>query len=62
MNKEVIQYLAKKILKEKRVELHSLHLFKNAKEYNTFLKSAVSKDELLTEEEFQIIKEWWENE
>lgn len=62
MNKEVIQYLAKKILKRKRVELHLLHLFKNVKEYNIFLKSALSKEELLTEEEFQIIKEWWENE
>lgn len=52
----------RKILKSTRVALWRLDLFYNSKEYNTYAQIEYGKDNWLTEEEFQLLKEWWENE
>lgn len=52
----------KRVLKQYKVNLNNLSICYNAKEYNTFTQIESGKEYCLTEEEFQIIKEWWENE
>lgn len=52
----------KKILKEYLVDLPKLSICYNSKEYNTFVEIERDTKYCLTEEEFQILKEWWENE
>lgn len=52
----------RKILKSKRVALWRLDLLHNCKEYNTYAQIEYGKENWLTEEEFKILKEWWENE
>lgn len=66
-DEDVIQTLetykkVRKILKEYRVDLRKLSLCCNSKEYNTFTQIDCGKEYCLTEEEFKILKEWWENE
>lgn len=52
----------RKILKSKRVVLWRLDLLHNSKEYNTYAQIEYGEENWLTEEEFQLLKEWWENE
>lgn len=52
----------RKILKSKRVALWRLDLLHNSKEYNTYTQIEYGKENWLTEEEFKILKEWWDNE
>lgn len=52
---------ARKILKSKRVALWRIDLLYNYKEYNTYTQIEYGGENWLTEEEFKILKEWWEN-